>query len=753
MNQYNINIPDDLLCDNVMRNAYILRLDSYNDNVQSFLYDYFQMVIKKGVFLEKGLSPVTASDIEYFNDKFSNFTLDTAFIRSVLKLYLHSTDAVYDALSQGIYDHLLKMRHRGKNDHILKNTCIKFMCWIRRDLTRALSHMEKCTCPPKIICKGDLSAHAFAMLTIAAMAGCDVLIVEYTGSEYYANIDHTDNAVNLLSVIDGRPFPSDFSLSSLKKIRKPDPCLNNHAINSDKQTAYNHCVNAWISGDIFTDIKTLPENRGSDKNTICTVYACVNGVESKNTYLNDLYSLYMSIKNSRKPFIIDEPLASPSNAEINTVLRGNYRTAADLINDMAVKNIVDPDTNMQTIFRRAFIYVMTDYANSHPELHKIMTRTVYLLCWFKRYMHDLFTGRSISNPGCLIIYGGCKSDAETTFIKMIARCPCDVMILCPDLQSVNILTDDLLYERNFTESHPVDHFPKDNNNTGIGTVAYYASRELDEIMYTDSGLYKNYQYNKASVLTLKTIYEEIPILWEAGLQFRPGFCTSDNVVTIPVIMTKISGVKDDNTVGYWNEIHDLLAMHPNHTIVFKNQILIPENHTSCDYASAFIKNGVLDKNAIKHSDSYKYGFLKNEVQDHILDTLDLFLQMKIVNDQNSGGYIYRIIHIILNINGYILRLIQGFDFTAINPKIIYINTKETMISRDDSVLLAFLSKLGFDIVLYVPTGYQSAEKYLRDGTVNCLETGPYKFDMRIPDLKRKRIDKSKSLFSQLFKRQ
>ena len=51
-----------------------------------------------------------------------------------------------------------------------------------------------------------------------------------------------------------------------------------------------------------------------------------------------------------------------------------------------------------------------------------------------------------------------------------------------------------------------------------------------------------------------------------------------------------------------------------------------------------------------------------------------------------------------------------------NPKLIYINTGETMISLQDSILVTFLNLAGFDILFFVPTGYQSVENYFAEKT-------------------------------------
>ena len=82
----------------------------------------------------------------------------------------------------------------------------------------------------------------------------------------------------------------------------------------------------------------------------------------------------------------------------------------------------------------------------------------------------------------------------------------------------------------------------------------------------------------------------------------------------------------------------------------------------------------------------------------------------------------------------ILRLIQKFDFTKKNPKLIYINTGETMISLQDSILVTFLNLAGFDILFFVPTGYQSVENYFAEKLMEEHQIGEYKYDMQVPDL-------------------
>lgn len=118
-------------------------------------------------------------------------------------------------------------------------------------------------------------------------------------------------------------------------------------------------------------------------------------------------------------------------------------------------------------------------------------------------------------------------------MSFLGRLPVDVLILCPNLNTKCYLTDPLLYEVNYTESLSITHFPEESSEVRIGTAAYHAERDLDTFMYQDTGIYRNKQYGKANVINLQTMYEEIRILWDQELKYRPNFSTVDGVVNIP----------------------------------------------------------------------------------------------------------------------------------------------------------------------------------------------------------------------------
>lgn len=121
------------------------------------------------------------------------------------------------------------------------------------------------------------------------------------------------------------------------------------------------------------------------------------------------------------------------------------------------------------------------------------------------------------------------------------------------------------------------------------------------------------------------------------------------------------------------------------------------------------------------------------MQDYILDKLQLLIDSRNIKGTFENGTEYTIVSTILNMNMDVVRLIQKFDFTKTNPKLIYINTTERMITLEDSILIAFLNLVGFDILFFIPTGYQNVEKYFNRMIMEEHQIGEYKYDVKIAD--------------------
>ena len=209
---------------------------------------------------------------------------------------------------------------------------------------------------------------------------------------------------------------------------------------------------------------------------------------------------------------------------------------------------------------------------------------------------------------------------------------------------------------NFAETLHLQRFPQENTEVRMGTAAYHAERELDTLMYQDSGLYRNQQYQRADIINLQTMYEEIRLLWNEEVKYRPNFSTTESTVNIPVIFAKVSGVKDGKVSEYWSSIRELIT---EDTMVIKSFPYIQPLAANPirPYVTGFYKNGRLQKAKIKNHPAYAYGFLREEIQEHILDKLQILIEQKLIRGTFENGTEYTILSTILNLPKEILRMI------------------------------------------------------------------------------------------------
>lgn len=733
------------------RNVYFYRINGYNSQVDNFIKKIYEAARISGVIIEGKIPNPDEKNLSYYEEIMGlDFKQDKSFIDTSLKKWLpRMSDYQRQSVVEAMYDTLEDMKKHGKNDNILKNAYIKFMCWMYYKFERIVNVLGSDRVP-KIVYEGSVSNYELKLLQVLSKAGCDIVLLQYGGDDAYKKLDPESEISDDYKGQGLAPFPQGYSLKTLRD--------NMRAAQAKEKIygaapQYMNCTNAWITGKGFEDfLKGIPL-RGNDSNLYYNCFYRINGVEDKLTYVGDIFRLSEEVKNTkRNVLILENKIPVPTTEEINQIHRKNYNSMEQMLGDL-VSNIQYPaNAQLQRLMVKAFVDIMSEEEKiPGMNVNRMTGKAVYALCWLKRYQAKLFSNWKMPDVEMLIYLGGCKNENEALFIRMIARLPVDVLILNPNINNRCVLQDRMLYEINNTETMNLEHFPTEETEVRVGTAAYHAERELDTIMYQDSGMYRDKQHDMANVITLNTMYEEIAILWDEELKYRSGFEVIDGVVNIPVIFAKVSGVKDGLLTDYWSSIKKLIT---EDTIVIKNGPYIDrlENNPVKPFVTEFYKNGRLNKTIIKNHRAYQYSMLRDETQNYILDKLQLLLERKPITGMFENGTEYTVISVVLNMKKEIVRLIQKFDFTKKNPKIIYINTLEESMSLEDSILMAFLNLAGFDIVFYVPTGYQSVEKHFSRKIMEEHQIGEYMYDLTIPSFDKIPLNTRHKWRDKIFKR-
>ena len=714
--------------------VFFYRVAGYSGEVAAFLTQYDQAARTNGVVIEGRIPNPDPKQLGYLAEMMgSDFQLDAGFLTQKLTRWLpRLTGAQREAVVTAMMATLQDLQAHGKNENMLRNAYIKYMCWLYYKFERILGRLGGDELP-KILYDGTVSSYELQLLVILARAGADIVLLERAGDAGYLCCDPTSQYAQLYQAPGLTPFPADFSLRQLREQGRQQ---------AERQKLYGApagiapCTNAWMKTPDGKEILTAVRARGDDPKLFYNAFVVQYGVEDKLLFPSDMVAFYQQLKREgRKVCLENGRLPPPTPEEIAAVRRRNHQTAEQLAADLAANLQYPNNQQLQTLMRQAFLDVVLEEDKAvGGNLNRLLNKAVYLVAWMKRYQKDLFQNWQAPEVGVFLLFGACSGDNEALFLRLLAKLPVDVLVLLPDLNAPCVLKDPALLDLHKEHSLPMTDFPVEPSQMRVRTAAYQAEREMDSILYQNTGLYRAKQHQKAEAVTLQTMYEEIGLLWDQELKYRPGFAAEGDTVTVPVLLEKICGIKDGPILPYWLEIKKLVT--PETTLVTK----LPwqtglEANPMKPYATQFLRQGRLQREKIKQHKDYPYGILRPEIQDYLLDKLQVLLDEKLIAGTYQNGTEYTIVSTILGLPKDLLRRIQNFDFTKKNPKLIIISTTEETLSLEDSILVAFLNLVGFDILFFVPTGYQSIEKYFQKPFANEHQLGPYRYDLQVPDFR------------------
>ena len=129
------------------------------------------------------------------------------------------------------------------------------------------------------------------------------------------------------------------------------------------------------------------------------------------------------------------------------------------------------------------------------------------------------------------------------------------------------------------------------------------------------------------------------------------------------------------------------------------------------------------------------------------------LDRRLIRGTFVNGTEYTVLATALGMGKELLRMLQAFDFTRKNPKVVCVDAKENGATLQDAIMLTLLNLVGFDVALFVPTGYQTIERFMDDNLPVEHQIGEYIYDLTTPDLDAIPEAKASSWFDRLFRKE
>lgn len=637
-------------------------------------------------------------------------------------------------ISDLIYSILEDCKQKGALSSTLKSSFISFICWFIRYNTYALTN---------ILYMGTPSKHEIYWLYIMHNLGCKVNTISFEDdNNEYLKTDTANKYSNLIMGDKFNPLTIDFKSINVDDYIYADKV---NEVNSEVSNLKVSIIEMVSQNSIEQELSTLRSQRiNTSSGTIeSTYFVLLCGFDEEDAYRNMLFNIRKNITNSPKPLIfIDNELEKPTYDEGAEFYNINRNNKSSMLMSFIERLNVATSKDRTILAKQKFLTLMSnkkDKSNKELNNNALFGMCVNVCVWFKQCV-ELVDFSKCDVP--VFFFYGEPKEPEFTLMELLSSIGFDILIACPNKLVCNDIIkldiNGIMQKFEYSNTGTIKDFPTQLVRAKVATTAYNASRDLDNILYNDGCMFRDRHYNFCQTATLQTTFEEIDLLWTAESKYRPGFSSDEHTVTVPNIFAKLEGVPYGDTSKYIKEIQNKLTPH---SVYYRFIPFFKPNYGINDF-TGFFNGNRLDLAKIKlNKNINKYSHMPDNVQDLIFQKMQ-----EVIN----SGYLKikqpDIMHLTIKVGtmipNNILQLIQNFDFTKDIPKIVIIHSTKTSFSAYECIFLLLLNFIGFDILIYTPTGYKNIENYIDNRAFEQYNIGEFNYNLVAPNMK---IPKAKPL--------
>ena len=483
------------------------------------------------------------------------------------------------------------------------------------------------------------------------------------------------------------------------------------------------------------------------------VFGIISGVTlHKEDYLNELFSFVYEAKTLQLigGDYLNKQIDNSYFQKIQKILNIHQEQQLSVNRFVAFLDgeMLIPKSNHSFInknIRRSFIEVLKLFEKTstnglnNPNLRRVL---VDLIKWMENHLQSLKTVTNLEDLPKFLWYGP-ANHSQQYFLYFLYQLGLDCYIYDSTKEQSFIGLDKI--PKIELENMAILPFPNERVQRA-STVAYRAAREIDTMLQSEESVFFRpwaLRDHLVQAITLKTTYDELFIMAKAQSFIRPNFNATNNKVNIPVVFGKIMGVSK-NRKEYWDRFFEMTNQE-NSYLIKQFPIL---NETNSDFTLHYknaLTNNKLDLQKLMQGNYWSnFSRLPQAIQNTIAEGLiktvesaDLFLRVGNETQEELKIYIFKQV---TRLPEQLVRMIQKYDFSKEVPKIIlYLNEKTGYLSRCDSVLLLFLNKIGFDILIYNPTGHNDIEQFLVKNLydIHWLDDMVFDLEIKEPSIKKR----------------
>lgn len=459
-----------------------------------------------------------------------------------------------------------------------------------------------------------------------------------------------------------------------------------------KAIGFSVCRNAWMKeSDPLQEIQRRPEG-------LNTIFCEIKGTNCIANYAEDLFKLRRSLSDC---IVINGKIPNP------TVDEGRQE----------VKGIVKPV--LQRFLREKRIT-----GNDAKVLKALCCR--------------YFSQVSKEKVGTLLYYGSITEKKEIQLLDFAKELPIDVIILNhAKEESYDFKGDFMVIEEEFAS--PLAQFPEEVLATGAASV----EKTLDQVLYGDENFSRPNQYSDVESIILNVTKEDVTGLWSEEIKMRTGYGIENGKVIVPTLYAQITGLGNFSKRSYIDFVSDLTQ----NSMCFVTEALeISPIKLKGDSSLKTMSDKHFNKKfAEKVLSMTPLSILSQEKQNLLVEKANEMIKKY---KFNSIWDVLTFAGILFAIPEALAQLIHVWDLTKVNPKIVMVLTGTRKLESKEEVMLQYLHAIGFDVLLFVPTGYGLVTEDLLRSGLQKIDLSNYNFSIQYSEI----VSNRKGLLNRLFHR-
>lgn len=459
-----------------------------------------------------------------------------------------------------------------------------------------------------------------------------------------------------------------------------------------KAIGFSVCRNAWMKEpDPLQEIQRRPEG-------LNTIFCEIKGTNCIANYAEDLFKLRRSLSDC---IVINGKIPNP------TVDEGRQE----------VKGIVKPV--LQRFLREKRIT-----GNDAKVLKALCCR--------------YFSQVSKEKVGTLLYYGSITEKKEIQLLDFAKELPIDVIIHNhAKEESYDFKGDFMVIEEEFAS--PLAQFPDEVLATGAASV----EKTLDQVLYGDENFSRPNQYSDVESIILNVTKEDVAGLWSEEIKMRTGYGIENGKVIVPTLYAQITGLGNSSKRSYIDFVSELTQ----NSMCFVTEALeISPIKLKGDSSLKTMSDKHFNKKfAEKVLSMTPLSILSQEKQNLLVEKANEMIKKY---KFNSIWDVLTFAGILFAIPEALAQLIHVWDLTKVNPKIVMVLTGTRKLESKEEVMLQYLHAIGFDVLLFVPTGYGLVTEDLLRSGLQKIDLSNYNFSIQYSEI----VSNRKGLLNRLFHR-